>query len=254
MNKKLMLSLIATLMATSAYTLPAVSDVIVIFGASGQFGSHLVREALDRGHQVVGVSRSPEKFQYSEPNFKAVKGNPTEIDSVQTMIKDADAIVVALGDRVAATPETTAMNLTAIALSTVLDNQGTQGPPVIILGGGNTSAKNTEGMLEILASRAVNGEVSPQIRQIFLSQWATLQTYSASNINWTYVATPRNILGLRGGDPARTGKYRVATDGSLDREANTGLSRADIAVAMIDFAESAEYNQKRLVIAQETAN
>ncbi len=223
---------------------------IVIFGASGQFGSHLVREALDRGHQVIGVSRTPESFQYTEENFTPVIGNPTEIESVREIVQTADAIVVALGDRQATTPETTAMNLAAIALSTVLHDQGAHGPPVIVLGGGNTAADDKNGMLEILESRAVDGQVDPRLEQIFLSQWVTFQTYKASNINWTYVATPKNILGLRGGNPDRTGEYRASTDGTLDKEAETGLSRADIAVAMIDFAESGTYRQKRVMIAQ----
>jgi len=240
--------LIGALLLLSAQSL---ADDIVIFGASGQFGSKMVQEGLDRGHKIFGVSRSPENFDYSDNNFIAIQGNPTELDSVQEIVKNADAILVALGDREAKTPETTAMNLAAIALTTALADQGKDGPPVIVLGGGNTSADSEEGMLEILAARG--GEENPRLKQIFLSQWVTYQTYKASDINWTYVATPGAILGVGNyaGDPARTGKYRASTDGSLDREENTGLSRADIAVAMMDFAESGEYSQMRVKLAQE---
>lgn len=226
------------------------ADSVVIFGASGQFGSKIVREALNRNHQVFGVSRSPEQFDYTEENFTAVGGNPTELESVADIVKGADAILVALGDREAKTPEETAMHLTALVLSTTLANQGKDGPPVIVLGGGNTSAETEEGMLEILASRG--GENNPRLKQIFMSQWLTYQAYKSSDINWTYVATPQSILGVNNdGNPSRTGKYRASTDGSLDLESDTGLSRADIAVAMMDFAESGEYSQMRVTVAQE---
>lgn len=249
MKKILMLKLLSVLLVSTIYVQPAFADKIVIFGASGQFGSHLVQEALDRGHQVIGVSRSPEKFDYTDNNFTPVKGNPTVIESVSEIVKGVDSIVVALGDREAETPETTAMNLAAIALTTVLDDQGKDGPPVIVLGGGNTSAETEEGMLDILAERG--GENNPRLKQIFLSQWVTYQTYLKSDINWTYVATPRYVLGAPNGDPSRTGKYRSAIDGSLDKEADTALSRADIALAMIDFAETGQYTQMRVGVAQE---
>lgn len=244
------------LLITFVFCLPTYADNIVVFGASGNFGSKIVHEALDRGHQVYGVSRSPDKFTYTEDNFNPVEGNPTVLESVMQIVADVkpDAILVALGDRQAQTPEETAMNQTAIVLSTALADQGKDGPPVVVLGGGNTSADSEEGMMEILKSRG--GEDNPRLKQIFLSQWVTYQTYKNSDINWIYVATPGAILGVGNyaGDPARTGKYRASTDGSLDREANTGLSRADIAVAMMDFAESGEYSQMRVKLAQEKSN
>lgn len=249
--KKIHLQFFAFLLAI-VFTAPSYADSIVIFGASGNFGSKMVREGLDRGHTIYGVSRSPDKFEYSEDNFIAVEGNPTDLESVTEIVKEADAILVALGDRVAQTPEETAMNQAAVTLSTVLSGQGKNGPPVVVLGGGNTSADSEAGMLEILASRG--GDKNPRLKQIFMSQWVTYQTYKKSNINWTYVATPGAILGVGSyaGDTARTGKYRASTDGSLDKEPNTGLSRADIAVAMMDFAESGEYSQQRVKLAQET--
>ena len=32
---------------------------IVVYGATGEVGSHVVQEALDRGHRVTAVSRNP---------------------------------------------------------------------------------------------------------------------------------------------------------------------------------------------------
>ena len=46
---------------------------LVVYGASGNFGSDIVTEALSRGHNVIGVSRSPENLTVDHPNFTAVK-------------------------------------------------------------------------------------------------------------------------------------------------------------------------------------
>ena len=60
---------------------------LVIYGASGNFGSDIVTEALNRGHNVLGVSRSPEKLSVDHPNFTAVKGDVSDIDSMLSIIK-----------------------------------------------------------------------------------------------------------------------------------------------------------------------
>jgi putative NADH-flavin reductase len=242
---------IATVLLALLFTsisIPTLADNIVVFGATGKFGSKMVAEALDRGHRVFGVSRSPENFSYTNENFIAVKGNPTELESVKQIVKDADAVLVALGDRVATTPEETSMNLTAINLSKALDHLGPNGPLVVAFGGGNTSTKNKEEALELLAPRlkSPNGD---RLLMIVLSQWATYDTYRASNINWVFLAPPRNILGVTTGEDIRKGQYRITADGSLDKEANTTISNSDIAVAAIDLIENRKFSQQRVTIA-----
>ena len=48
------------------------ADTIVVYGATGAIGSKIVTEALDRGHDVIGVSRNPESFDIDHANFRGV--------------------------------------------------------------------------------------------------------------------------------------------------------------------------------------
>ena len=67
-----------TAVAVFLVTGPAHADeplAIVIYGATGEVGSLVVREALGRGHRVFAVSRHPESIEINDPNLLAVKGD-----------------------------------------------------------------------------------------------------------------------------------------------------------------------------------
>lgn len=240
-----MIAIIAVLAATST---AAYADKIVVFGATGNIGKVIVQEALNRGHDVVGVSRDPSKFEYNDENFTGVAGNPTVVDSVIEVAAGADAIINAVGGREATTPEETAMNQSAIAFSEAFANQGENGPQVVVVGGGLTSHGSLEKIIENLPPSATEGS---SFRALFLGHWVAYETYLASDINWTVVAPPRNIIGWRPGtgEDARTGKYRTSGEGAvIDAEGNNSLTVSDLAVAIVDFAESGEFNQQKTAV------
>jgi NADPH:quinone reductase-like Zn-dependent oxidoreductase len=55
--QKALLTLLAVLLTATAHAAEPLD--IVIYGATGEVGSHVVSEALDRGHKVYTVSRKP---------------------------------------------------------------------------------------------------------------------------------------------------------------------------------------------------
>ncbi len=233
-----------------ALTAPALGERIVVFGASGNIGEAIVQEALNRGHEVVGVSRNPDQFDHTEKNFRGVEGNPTDIGSVLKVTAGADAIINAVGGRDAPTPEETAMNQSAIAFSKAFAGKGDSGPQVVVVGGALTSYGSLEKLIENLPPNAAEGT---PFRALFLGHWYAYQTYLASDINWTFVAPPRGIVGFgrTPGDDVRTGKYRTSTEGLvLDADGENSITLSDLAVAVVDFAESGEFNQQWVGLGQ----
>jgi len=55
---------------------------LVIYGGSGNIGQRIVREALDRGHQVTVVSRDPSRVKVTHDRLTVVQGNVLEPDKV----------------------------------------------------------------------------------------------------------------------------------------------------------------------------
>ncbi len=225
---------------------PAESKSIVVFGATGTIGQSVVAEALSRGHAVTGVSRSPEKFAYSEENFTAARGNPTDASSVAELVADVDAVIIAVGGRTATKPEETAMNLTAIAITDVLSELGSDSPQVVVIAGGLTMLGSRENMIANMPPNAPEGSA---MYALFLGHWEAYETYLKSNINWTFVAPPMGILGFREGPDVRTGKYRTSTtERVVMADGKNEVSMSDLAVAVVDFAEESEFNRVKVAV------
>lgn len=241
---KLISTLIFTGLAGLLVSVPAFADKIVVFGATGNIGTAIVREALDRGHEVIGVSRNPDNFNYSESNFTGVAGNPTSLESVLEVTAGADAVINAVGGREAATPEETAMAQSAHAFTQAFTQVGDHRPQLVVVGGGLTSHGSHEKLIENLPANATEG--SP-FRALFEGHWVAYETYLASDIDWTFVAPPLGIVGVgrTPGEDVRTGEYRTSTEGFVyDADGNNIITKSDLAVAIVDFALSGDFNQQ----------
>ena len=217
------------------------AERIVVFGATGNLGQKIVREALDRGHEVIGISRSPENFSYTEANFIGLEGNPTSLESVRQVIQGVDVVINAVGGREEIVPEETAMYKSALAITEALEDEGDQGPHVIVVAGGSTMAQTREELIENMPRSFTEGSTG---KALYLGHWAAYETYLASGLNWTLATPPFQFIGWREGSGTdyRTGEYRTSTTGRVfDEEGNNSLTASDFAVAVIDIAESGDY-------------
>ena len=89
------------------------------------------------------------------------------------------------------------------------------------------------------------------MRALFLGHWVAYETFQASNINWTFLAPPMNILGFRGGKDERTGQYRSAiTTVVVNAEGESQITKSDLAVAALDFAEQPYFNKLKVTVGQ----
>lgn len=70
---------------------------IVIFGASGPTGIHLVQQALEQGHRVTAMIRNPEKFQISHPNLQVQKADALVPSSFENALPGHEVVLSALG-------------------------------------------------------------------------------------------------------------------------------------------------------------
>ncbi|MEX2754657.1 MAG: NAD(P)-dependent oxidoreductase [Candidatus Sigynarchaeota archaeon] len=69
---------------------------IAILGGTGRTGQWILKEGVERGHELVALVRSPEKIPGASPRLHVVKGSPMHIDDVRKAVKGADAVVSAL--------------------------------------------------------------------------------------------------------------------------------------------------------------
>lgn len=69
---------------------------IVVYGATGEVGSNIVREALDRGHRVTAVSRNPAPLDMPQSNLSVVKGNLLDKASVTSIVTGKDVVILSV--------------------------------------------------------------------------------------------------------------------------------------------------------------
>ena len=218
---------------------------IVIYGATGEVGSHAVHEALSRGHRVTAVSRNPAQVEMRHANLSVVKGDLLDRTSVAEIVAGKDVVILSvrgvIGD--SGTPESALQFIAAEMLVDVLFPLGDSAPRLLHVGGSG-SLEVEPGVL--FAEKLPKILLPKNLEVEILGQILALEFYrKVDDVNWTYVTPPKNFT-----NGPRTGVFRIGGDRALeDSRGRSRVSRADFAVALIDEAEQARYPRQRISVA-----
>ncbi len=218
---------------------------IVVYGATGEVGSHVVHEALDRGHHVIAVTRHPETVELRHANLSVVKGDLLDEASITETVAGTDVVILSvrgvIGDSGSAT--SALQFIAAENLVDVLFRMGDRAPRLLHVGGSGSLEVRpgvlfAETLPKILLPKGLEIEI--------LGQILALEFYrKVDDVNWTYVTPPFHFT-----NGPRTGVFRIGGDRALgDERGRTRLSRADFAVALIDEAEQGKYPRQRISVA-----
>src|SRR4029453_104260 len=78
-------------------TIQEVAMRLVIFGANGQTGRLLTRQALDADHTAVAVTRRPEQFPIVEQALTVAGADVRDTAALVDVVAGADAVLSTLG-------------------------------------------------------------------------------------------------------------------------------------------------------------
>ena len=70
---------------------------LIIFGATGSIGQHLITKALKQGHTVKAFARHASNLKTNHPNLTLVSGDVFNQQSVSNAVKECDAVLITLG-------------------------------------------------------------------------------------------------------------------------------------------------------------
>jgi len=210
---------------------------IVVFGATGNIGRRIAKEALDRGHAVTGVARNPAKAP--DPRARMVQGDATDVDSVTAVVHGADAVVNALSPRPGSTGKAPSLVAVARTLISALPKAGVKRLLVV---GGAGSLQGPDGV-QLVDAPGFPAAYKPEA----LAQRDALAVYGTEggNLDWTYLSPAAEI-----GPGERTGRYRTGEDRLLvDAKGKSFISFEDYAVAVLDELEKPRFVRKRFTVA-----
>ena len=224
-------------------SLTALASTIVVYGATGNIGSKIVSEALNRGHEVIGVSRNPETLAVDHLGFSAVEGDVNNLESMLEIVSGVDVVIMSVrGYGPNNFPEETTNNRSSLTFIRAARQLGEAAPRVIHLGGGSTLSR--DGVLLLDTREVEEGTVQHGLPW---GHWLTLQNYRATTaVKWTVISPS----GGYNEDGVRTGVYRQGWDEVLINEDGRpgGISHEDLAVAIVDEIESPRSIRRRMTV------
>ncbi len=218
---------------------------IVIFGASGEVGTLITQEALNRGHSVRAITRNPEGFETTHDNLTVMRGDLLDKASIAEAINDQDVVVISVRG-VIGDPGPPQNALQFIAARNVVDVliRDPDTAARLLHVGGSGSLEVEPGVL--YAEKIPDAAISKKLETEIDGQILALEYLKRIvDVDWTYLTPPKNFT-----NGPRTGEYRIGGDQALeDDRGRTRLSRADFAVALIDEAERAQHPRQRISLA-----
>lgn len=70
---------------------------IIVFGATGGVGKHVVKQALEKGIEVTAFVRSPSKIEIVHEHLHIIQGDAFNKEDVKAAIAKHDAVISCLG-------------------------------------------------------------------------------------------------------------------------------------------------------------
>jgi putative NADH-flavin reductase len=218
---------------------------ILVYGATGKVGTHVVTEALQRGHIVSAVSRDPSRISQRHENLSAVQGDLLDAESITGLVAGQDVIIVSVRGIVGKSkqPENAIQRIAVEKIVNVLRELGDAAPRLIHVGGSGTlevrpGVLYADKIPKIFLPKSLELEIQGQVLALEYLRTVT-------DAEWSYATPAKNFTN----DP-RTGVFRIGGDAVLeDERGKSRISRADFAVALVDEAENAAHVRKRFSVA-----
>ena len=214
---------------------------IALIGATGFVGSAILKEALNRGHEVTAILRHPEKLTVASNHLLTVKKDVMDTDSLAETLRGNDIVISAY-------------------------NSGWTNPNIYneFLQGAQSiqEAVKKSGVKRLIVSGGAGSLfVAPNLQLIdtpqFPADWKAGASAARDYLNilqkedqleWTFLSPAIEMH--QGTSGKRTGHYRTGLDNPVFDENNRSIiSVEDLAVAIMDEAESPKHIRQRFTVA-----
>lgn len=204
---------------------------IAVVAANGHSGQLIVKEALERGHDVTVFVRSENRT----PAKKAVIKDIMELTAQD--LEGFDAVVDAFG---AWTPETLPQHSTTLAhLSDILSGSDTR---LLVVGGAGSLYLNPEHSLTVVDAP----DFPEAFKPLALAMGAALaELRKRDDVRWTYISPACDFQA----EGERTGEYILGGEElTVNERGESIISYADFAAAMLDEIESGNHVGQRISV------
>ena len=204
---------------------------IAVVAANGKAGQLIVKEAVERGHDVTAIVRFENKTVAQDVITKDL------FDITKEDLADFDAVVTAFG---AFTPETLPQHTSTLEhLAELLSGTSTR---LLVVGGAGSLYLDDTRTAQVSDAPGFPEDFKP-LAQAMAQGLVRLREFD--NTNWTYISPAADFVA----DGEKTGDYILAGEVFTVNEAGQShISYADSAVAMLDEIESGNHIKERISV------
>jgi putative NADH-flavin reductase len=191
---------------------------IVVFGATGKVGRHLVDQALERGDEVTAFVRDTSKLTTQRhKRLKVLQGDVLDPKDVEQAVVGTGAVLSALGHT-----KTSSKNVLTEGTKNIVAAMSEHGVRrlVSLTGAGVRDPKDEPKLVDMV----IGSLLKLLQRDLLEDSMGQARVIRESDLEWVIVRAP--VL-TEGG---KKGEYRI---GYVGKESGTRLSRADVADFML---------------------
>lgn len=208
---------------------------IAVIGGTGYAGSHIVTEAVNRGHTALSVARTAPAERVSGVTY--IEGTLLDVPGLVAEIAGAEVVVVSVPAR----GDMAGLVRPAVAELVAELPPGTR---IGVIGGAGGSLAAPGGP-RVIDLPSFTEEYKPEAFEAI----GVLEDLQASDpsVDWFYIHPAGGFGVWNPGE--RTGSYRDGGDVIVTDEAGESyISGADLAVAVLDEVESPKHSRGRFTV------
>lgn len=202
---------------------------IVVFGATGGVGQHVVSQALKAGFHVTAFVRDPAKLEQSHRNLTVVEGDAFNAEAVAGAIAGHDAVVSCLGSSQGMKKSTELQQMA----THIVDGMKAHEVKRIVY----TATAGIHKELVGLSGKFVMW----LLRHAIADHRGAVEYIQSNDLNYTIVR-PMSLT-----DRPLTGQYREADTGLPDKSRSI-ISRADVAHFIVKALKDKRYHHTSVAV------
>jgi uncharacterized protein len=198
---------------------------IAIVGASGNVGQRLVKEATDRGHEVIAIARNPGSIEASD-KVKVVQADVTSAEGASAL-EGADAAILSV-------------RFQGTDFDQLMSNVKKSGVPRVLVVGGAASLEVAPGKV-LLDQPDFPDFIKPEAEP---ARQALNKLREEKDLDWTFLSP--SMMFVPG---ERTGNFRLGKDSLLTADdGQSSISYEDYSIAAIDELENPQHSRQRFTV------
>jgi putative NADH-flavin reductase len=209
---------------------------IALLGATGFVGSAILKEALDRGHEVTAIVRNPGTLTPHE-KLRPMKGDVYNEAEIVRLVAGSDAVISAFNPGWS-NPDIYSQQVKGAR--SILNGVKNSGVKRLLFVGGAGSLEVTPGVQSV----DMPGFPAEYMQGALATRETLNMLRKETGLEWSFLSPSADLF-----PGPRTGIFRLGTDQLLtNAQGESRISVEDYAMAMIDEVEKPQHIRRRFTV------